>query len=42
VYRQPTRATRLAEPLIRLILKRNFTGFYATLNRVLEDAPPES
>lgn len=36
VYGQPTGATRLAEPLIRFILKRNFVGFCATLKRVLE------
>ena len=35
---QPTGATRLVEPLLRFILKRNFQHFCTTLKRVLEDA----
>jgi uncharacterized protein YndB with AHSA1/START domain len=42
VYGQPSGAMRLAEPLIRFILKRNFTGFCANLKRVLEDAAQSS
>jgi len=42
VYGQPTGVTRFAEPLIRFILKRNFTAFCANLKRVLEDARPKS
>ena len=42
VYGQPTGAARLAEPLLRFILKRNFQQFCTTLKRVLEDAPADS
>jgi uncharacterized protein YndB with AHSA1/START domain len=42
VYGQPTGATRLAEPLLRFILQRNFRGFCATLKRVLEGTAPLS
>lgn len=42
VYGQPTGATRLAEPLLRFILKRNFQHFCTTLKRVLEDAAARS
>jgi hypothetical protein len=30
---------RLAQPLIRLTLKRQFAGYFATLKQVLESAP---
>lgn len=42
VYGQPTGASRLAEPLLRFILKRNFQRFCTTLKRVLEDAAARS
>ena len=42
VYGQPTGAMRLAEPILRFALKRNFVRFCATLKRVLEDTSPES
>jgi hypothetical protein len=32
---------RLAQPLIRLTLKRQFAGYCATLKHVLESAPPQ-
>jgi uncharacterized protein YndB with AHSA1/START domain len=35
---QPTGATRLVEPLLGFILKRNFQHFCTTLKRILEDA----
>jgi hypothetical protein len=31
---------RLAEPFLRLTLKRQFAGYCATLKQVLETAPP--
>jgi hypothetical protein len=37
---QPSGVTRLAQPLIRLALKRQFAGYCATLKHVLENAPP--
>jgi len=37
---QPSGPTRLAQPLIRLTLKRQFAGYCATLKQVLENAPP--
>ena len=37
---QPTGATRLVEPLLRFILKRNFQHFCTTLKRVLETPRP--
>lgn len=36
---QPNGPMRLAQPLLRLTLKRQFTGYCATLKRVLEDPP---
>jgi uncharacterized protein YndB with AHSA1/START domain len=42
VYGQPTGVTRLAEPLLRFLLKRSFQRFCATLKRVLEDAGGQS
>lgn len=42
VYGQPTGAIRLAEPLLRFILTRNFQHFCGTLKRALEDASAES
>jgi uncharacterized protein YndB with AHSA1/START domain len=42
LYGQPTGAQRLIAPLIRVIAKRQFRGFCATLKRVLEDAAPGS
>jgi uncharacterized protein YndB with AHSA1/START domain len=42
VYAQPTGATRIVEPLLRVIVKRNFEQFCATLKRVLEDAVARS
>ena len=42
VYGQPTGATRLAEPLLSLILRWNFRRFCTTLKRVLEDAAARS
>ena len=42
VYGQPTGATRLVEPLLVFILKRNFQHFCTTLKRVLEDAAAQS
>jgi len=42
VYGQPTGATRLVEPLLGFILKRNFQHFCTTLKRVLEDASARS
>jgi uncharacterized protein YndB with AHSA1/START domain len=42
VYGQPTGATRLAEPLLGLMLKRNFGRFCAALKHVLEGASPNS
>ena len=36
---QPTGALRLAQPLLRRTLKRQFTGHCATLKSVLESAP---
>ena len=42
VYGPPTGASRLAEPLLRFILKRNFQRFCTTLKRVLEDAAARS
>jgi uncharacterized protein YndB with AHSA1/START domain len=37
---QPSGAMRLAQPLLRLTLKRQFAGYCATLKQVLEHAPP--
>jgi hypothetical protein len=31
---------RLVQPLLRIILKRQFAGYGATLKRVLENSPP--
>jgi len=36
---QPSGAMRLAQPLLRLSLKRQFAGYCATLKQVLENAP---
>jgi uncharacterized protein YndB with AHSA1/START domain len=36
---QPSGPMRLAQPFIRLTLKRQFAGYCATLKRVLENAP---
>jgi len=35
-------AMRLAEPFLRLTLKRQFAGYCATLKQVLEAAPPKT
>ena len=37
---QPNGAMRLAQPVLRLTLKRQFAGYCATLKQVLENAPP--
>jgi uncharacterized protein YndB with AHSA1/START domain len=37
---QPTGPMRLAQPVLRLTLKRQFAGFCTTLKRVLETTPP--
>ena len=37
---QPSGPMRLAQPLLRLTLKRQFAGYCATLKQVLEIAPP--
>jgi hypothetical protein len=42
VYGQPTGVSRLAEPLLRLIVKRTFQRFCTTLKSVLEDAGSQS
>jgi uncharacterized protein YndB with AHSA1/START domain len=39
VYGQPTGAMRLAEPILKFTLKRNFTRFSTALKRVLENSP---
>ena len=36
---QPTGVMRLAQPLLRLTLKRQFAGYCVTLKQVLENAP---
>ena len=36
---RPSGAMRLAQPLLRLSLKRQFAGYCTTLKRVLEDGP---
>jgi uncharacterized protein YndB with AHSA1/START domain len=36
---QPSGAMRLAQPLLRLTLKRQFAGYCAALRQVLENAP---
>jgi uncharacterized protein YndB with AHSA1/START domain len=36
---QPSGPTRLAQPLVRLTLKRQFAGYCTTLKQVLENAP---
>ena len=36
---QPTGPMRIAQPLLRHTLKRQFAGYCATLKQVLEDAP---
>jgi uncharacterized protein YndB with AHSA1/START domain len=38
VHGQPMGVMRLAQPLLRRTLKRQFAGYCATLKRVLEDA----
>lgn len=40
IYGQPVGAMRLAEPILKPTLKRNFGRFCTTLKRVLEDTPP--
>ena len=37
---QPSGLIRLAQPVLRLTLKRQFAGYCATLKQVLENAPP--
>jgi uncharacterized protein YndB with AHSA1/START domain len=37
---QPTGPIRLAQPLLRLTLKRQFASYCATLKQVLENVPP--
>jgi uncharacterized protein YndB with AHSA1/START domain len=39
---QPTGAMRLVQPILRHMLERQFTGYCATLKRVLETSPPAS
>lgn len=39
---QPTGPMRLAQPLVRRTLKRQFKGYCETLKRVLEDGPTHS
>jgi uncharacterized protein YndB with AHSA1/START domain len=39
-YGQPSGAMRLAQPLLRVTLRRQFAGYCATLKRVLESPPP--
>jgi polyketide cyclase/dehydrase/lipid transport protein len=41
VYGQLTGIMRLAQPILRPVLKRNFAHYCATLKRVLETASPE-
>jgi uncharacterized protein YndB with AHSA1/START domain len=36
---RPTGAARLAEPLLRRLLRRQFQGYCATLKTILEDRP---
>jgi hypothetical protein len=38
VYGQPTGVMRLAQPVLRPMMKRSFAGCCATLKRVLENA----
>jgi len=40
-YGQPTGALRLAQPLLRVTLRRQFAGYCATLKRVLELTSPQ-
>jgi uncharacterized protein YndB with AHSA1/START domain len=42
VYGHPTGAQRLIAPLIKLVARRQFGGFCATLKHVLEDTTPAS
>lgn len=42
VHGQPTGPIRIAQPLLRRTLKRQFAGYCATLKRVLEDRPSEA
>ena len=37
---QPRGAMRLAQPVLRVTLKRQFAGYCTTLKEVLENAPP--
>jgi uncharacterized protein YndB with AHSA1/START domain len=37
---QPRGPMRLAQPILRLTLKRQFAGYCATLKQVLENSPP--
>jgi len=37
---QPSGAMRLAQPLLRLTLRRQFAGYCATLKEILESPPP--
>lgn len=37
---QPTGALRLAQPLLRITLKRQFGAYCTTLKRLLENSPP--
>jgi uncharacterized protein YndB with AHSA1/START domain len=37
---EPNGPMRLAQPLLRVTLKRQFAGYCASLKRVLENAPP--
>jgi uncharacterized protein YndB with AHSA1/START domain len=39
-YGQPSGPIRLAQPLLRLTLKRQFAGCCAALKQVLENSPP--
>lgn len=41
VYGQPTGVMRVAEPVLRPMMKRSFAGYCATLKRVLENASCE-
>jgi uncharacterized protein YndB with AHSA1/START domain len=37
---QPSGLIRLAQPVLRLTLKRQFAGYFTTLKQVLENTPP--
>jgi uncharacterized protein YndB with AHSA1/START domain len=39
---QPRRLARLAEPLLRLVLRRQLAGYCGTLKQILEGRPPRA